>query len=97
MICSECSRTAMTFARFLLVIYPRQIRCQHCGASLVWTPKWKHIWRYSLVVCFVLAVILAILRRAVGIGRLEFIAFFVVAAVIFAYVSWRKSVYVKGS
>ncbi len=95
MICPECSRTAMTFAHFLLRIYPSQIRCEQCGANLTWTPKWKQVYNSSFLAALIAAFALSGLRRLLGIGQLAYIVVFVVAALIFAWVYFRSAKYAK--
>ncbi len=93
MLCPSCSRTAVSFPRFLRSFYPRRFRCQNCGAHLEWTPYWKHIYNWSFVGAFVVAVLLGMLRRLLGIGRLEFVIAFLILAVLFAIIFWKKSAY----
>jgi hypothetical protein len=96
MICPECTRTAMTFAHFLLVINPRQIRCQHCGATLVWTPKWKNIFSYSIILTFFAGYLLFRLRHVLGVGIVGFCALFVLILLLYASIFWQNADYAKG-
>lgn len=95
--CPECSKSVMTYWQFLGKIYPRRLRCEHCGAELIWTAKWRGVFGYSLVFAGIAAFMLGMLRRMLGIGRLEFLIVFVVAALIFAAVYWHEAEYVKAT
>ncbi len=85
----------MSFAHFLLRIYPSQIRCEQCGATLMWSTKWKQVFHSSLLAALIAAFALSVLRRLLGIGQLAYILVFVVAALTFAWVYFRSAEYVK--
>ncbi len=80
--CPECSKSVMTYWQFL---------------GKIWTAKWRGVFGYSLVFAGIAAFMLGMLRRLLGIGRLEFLIVFVVAALIFAAVYWHEAEYVKAT
>ncbi len=93
MICQSCRSTAMSFLRFLFVIDPRSVRCGHCGAQLLLSPRWFRIWWVSLIVGALIVIISVILRRIIGWGLLTNLAGIVVLAAAFSWYFWRSAIY----
>jgi hypothetical protein len=93
MICQSCRSTAMSFLRFPFVIDPRSVRCGHCGAQLLLSPKWSRIWWTSLIVGSVVVIISVILRRIIGWGLLTNVVGIIVLAAAFSRYFWRSAIY----
>ena len=95
MICPKCSHEAISFSRFLFVVYPRHVTCKHCGAELTWSDKWRIVFHRSIIVTAICAVVLSVLRHATGVGVGVYIGVILVAVLIFDRVFWRSSTYVE--
>jgi len=95
MICPACSHEAISFSRFLLVAYPKQLTCSKCGAELTWSARWRQVFHRSIVACAVIAVVLAVLFLMAGIGLGIYIAVGLVIWLVFDIVYWRRSIYEK--
>jgi hypothetical protein len=94
--CPDCSRTAMSFARSVFIIYPRHLRCRHCGAALELSPKWMSVYWISLAAAFALGAIYALLRLSVEWQRSWiFLVAWLAAAFVFGWIFWRNAVYVS--
>lgn len=93
MICPACSRKAMSFGHSLLTLYPQHVTCQHCGVKLTWSTKWRSVFRWSLLVTALTAALFGTLSAVAGITPLIYLGCILIAAIIFGWVFWRKSVY----
>lgn len=93
MTCPICHRTATTFVRFVFMIDPRSIHCDHCGAELRLSPSWLRNWWLSLIVGTVVVLASIVLRRIIGWGLWTNLAGLVVLATIISWYFWRSAAY----
>ena len=91
--CPECSEKALSFGRFLVILYPRNVTCRNCGAHLHLSENWLKAYWYSYLVTFILAVIAASLRAIVGWSLLTSFIGFVILALAFMYYFWLHAEY----
>jgi hypothetical protein len=93
MTCPSCHRSAISFIRYALMIDPRWLHCDHCGAELVLSRQSKRAWWGSLLFGAVLVIVSIVLRRIVGWSLLTNLAGIVVMSLAISYHFWRSAVY----
>jgi hypothetical protein len=93
MTCPLCHKVPVSFMRFLLMIDPRLMRCDHCGAELRLSPKWLRIWWVWLIVGILIVLASIVLRRIIGWGLLTNLAGLFVIAMAISWYFWRSAIY----